>query len=75
MNDVHQQNPDGTWTPVEPLGWQGSGLDWEETRTPGGFEATLYDKYAHVATVRSRWRWALRIKQWRISNWEAGRPG
>lgn len=57
-----QQNPDGSWSPAVPLGWQGHGVDWEIYR-PGDREckelgvqwmARGYDEDVLLAEVYAR---------------------
>lgn len=36
-----QQNPDGSWSEAVPLGWQGSGIDWEVYRVDRTSRRTL----------------------------------
>lgn len=54
---AHQQNPDGTWSPAEPLPWRG-GPYWEVYAD----RAELVGREGDLAVVRSRWRWLLRVK-------------
>lgn len=57
-----QQNPDGSWSPAQPLDWQG-GLDWEVRRDAVyGYRAELFDKEVLLAVVTSRWRPLLAVK-------------
>jgi hypothetical protein len=51
---VQQQNPDGSWGPAQPLGWQG-GMDWEVRKLPNGKRrAELYDEDVLCAVVEGR---------------------
>lgn len=59
---MQQQDPDGSWSEAEPLGWQG-GLYWEHY----GDRAVLVGPDRDVATVRSRWRWLLAVKMLVVS--------
>lgn len=57
-----QQNPDGSWSPAVPLGWQG-GYDWEvydDGKKP--HVALLYDEDMLIARVQARTSWGLRRK-------------
>lgn len=69
MNPM-QQNPDGSWSEVIPLGWQGSGTDWEVC-PPGSagsraagvrWLARGYDEDVLVAQVYARTRAGLNRK-------------
>lgn len=64
---VQQQNPDGSWSEAQPIGWQG-GLDWEVS----GDCAELAGPDRTVATVRSRWPWLLRLKMLAAAVWHSG---
>lgn len=59
---AERQGVNGEWLPAQPLGWQGSGVDWEvySKRTP--LEAVAYDEDVCVAVVRSRWHWLLTVR-------------
>lgn len=59
---ISQQNPDGSWSPVEPLGWRG-GLYWEVY----DHSAELVGPDRTVAEVRSRWRWLLWVKMFAVA--------
>lgn len=48
---ISQQNPDGSWSPAEPLGWQG-GPYWEVYAD----RAELVGPDSTLAVVRSRRR-------------------
>lgn len=61
---AQRQNPDGSWSPAEPLGWQ-PGIDWEVYRpspTRARWEAVAYDEDVCVAAVRARTRFGLRLR-------------
>jgi hypothetical protein len=57
-----QQNPDGSWSGAQPLGWQGRALDWEVYAERKPMEAVLYDEDVCVAVVRARTRFGLARK-------------
>lgn len=59
---IYRRNDDGSLTPVEPMGWQGHGVDWEVYR-PGDREcadlrvrwmARGYDEDVLIAEVYAR---------------------
>lgn len=60
---AQQQNPDGSWSDAVPLGWQGSGIDWEVSGH-GPYEALGYDEDVLVARVEARNKFTLGIKLW-----------
>lgn len=60
---TQQQNPDGSWSEVQPLGWQGRALDWEVYTERKPMEAVLYDDLC-VAVVHARTRFALSWRMW-----------
>jgi hypothetical protein len=57
-----QQNPDGSWSPVTPLGWQGTGVDWEVYTNRRPMEAVAYDEDVCVAVVKARTRFGLYLR-------------
>jgi len=62
---LQQQNPDGSWSPAQPLGWQG-GLDWEVRRLPNGKRrAELYDEDVLCVVLEGRYRTLLTFRMWR----------
>jgi hypothetical protein len=65
VSENMQQNPDGSWSPAEPLGWQGDAIDWE-VYTPTEVEdrhvAHLYDKAEEVAVIASASRLMLHLR-------------
>lgn len=58
-----QLNPDGSWSPAVPLGWQG-GYDWEVVLAAdrGPHHAYLYDEDVLIGRVDARTRWGLARK-------------
>lgn len=60
MGDVEQQNPDGSWSPATPLGWQGSGIDFEVYGT-GPFQWVAYDEDICVGSGDARTRIGLAV--------------
>ena len=58
---ISQQNPDGSWSQAQPLGWQG-GLYWESVAGRELYVADLVGPDRTVATTRSRWKWSLLLK-------------
>lgn len=59
MSEHHasQQNPDGSWTPVEPIGWQ-PGIDWEVYGKRGEQQTAIaYDGPREVARIIGRGLW------------------
>lgn len=60
MNE--QQNPDGSWSPAQPLGWQGHGIDWECYLTTKPLKAEGYDEDMLVSVVTARTRRSLNRK-------------
>lgn len=59
---IYQQNPDGSYSPAEPMGWQGSGIDWEVIREGKRYRADAYDEDMHVGMVTARTRIGLMWK-------------
>lgn len=47
---------------VEPIGWQGSGLDWEVYSNERPMRAMAYDEDVLMAVVKSRSRLLLWLK-------------
>lgn len=68
-----QQNPDGSWTEAEPLGWQGHGIDWEVDLDHKPMCAEGYDEDVLVAKVTARTRIGLARKMRRAEK-RAGLP-
>lgn len=68
MNPM-QQNPDGSWSEVQPLGWQG-GHDWEVYTDTKPMRADLYDEDVLIAVATARTRlglvWKMRREQRRL---------
>ena len=72
---VQKQNPDGSWSPAEPVPWQGGPLsvDWEVTkvhdarRGRNGWLAEGYHHADHVADVRARTRFRLNLRMRRAA--------
>jgi hypothetical protein len=70
VSDGNQmQDENGNWVPSEPLGYQGSGIDWEVSRefsvmgrSWGSWVGEGYDEDALCHVVRSRWRPVLFLK-------------
>lgn len=67
MPEIHQQNPDGSWSPASPMGWQPGvggvpGLDWEVSRPGRRWRAELIWKTTLMAVVHSRWRPVLLLR-------------
>ena len=58
-NGCYAQNPDGSYSPAEPMGWQGSGIDWEVSREGKRHRADAYDEDMHVGRVTARTRLGL----------------
>jgi hypothetical protein len=48
-----QQNPDGSWSEAQPLGWQG-GFDWEVSRDSTPMRAELFDEDVLMSVVTAR---------------------
>ena len=68
---MHQQNPDGSWSPAQPLGFV-PGLDWEVYP----HHAIAYRGNQVQAEVRSRRRWLLWARIITATVLECGwRPG
>lgn len=68
VTSMHQ-NPDGSWSQAQPLGWQG-GYDWEVYRESKPMCAHLYDEDVLIAKVRAngprRLAWKMRREQRRL---------
>jgi hypothetical protein len=58
---VSKQNPDGSWSPAEPMGWQ-PGLDTEIYHDELGWRAEVYDEDVPVAVIYSRTRFMLMLR-------------
>lgn len=63
MTPAMQQNPDGSWSEMVPLGWQGSGIDWEVYGT-GPYEAHGFDEDVLMAKVNAKTKFRLMLKIW-----------
>lgn len=59
------QNPDGSWVPAVPLGWQGSGIDFEVYSKRKPMEWYAYDEDVLVdrGTARTRLGLALAMRR------------
>jgi len=57
--NVQQQNPDGSWEPAQPLGWQGKGPDYEVTRQDGRYVWHAYDEDMLIGKGTARTRLGL----------------
>lgn len=51
--------PDDAGQPIQPLGWQGSGIDFEVYRKPYGWEFDAYDEDVLVGNGKARTRRGL----------------
>lgn len=64
---TYRRADDGSWTPAVPLGWQGSGIDWEVAREGSKWVARGYDEDVLVSVKRSRFKRLLAFKIRRAS--------
>ncbi len=55
---IHRQTEHGTWTPARPLGFQGTGLDFEVTGSRP-WQWAAYSRHGVVATGKARTRLGL----------------
>jgi hypothetical protein len=62
---AHRQGPDGSWQPAQPLGWQGSGPDFEVYSKRRPMEWVAYDEDVCVATGTARTKAGLYFAIWR----------
>jgi hypothetical protein len=64
MGEPYRQNPDGSWSPAVPMGWQGSDVDWEiyPRDADGRYRAEGFDEDLLVATVSARTKFGLYFK-------------
>lgn len=76
MSNMQQQNADGSWSAIQPLGWQGSGPDFEVYGT-GPWEWVAYDEDVCVGTGKARTRIgaALSMRRFKRRYWKENARG
>lgn len=66
---VQRQNPDGSWSDAEPMGWQGpvNQVDWEVYWKPISrtWHAYGYCRGKFLVDITARTKVGLRFKAWR----------
>ena len=62
MSGPIQQNPDGSWSEAVPIGWQGSGIDWEVYRNEKPLRAMGYGEDVLLENITARTRLGLAWK-------------
>lgn len=66
MSETSRQNPDGSWSPAEPIPWQ-PGIDWEVYGKRGEKQTAIaYDGPTELARVTGRGL-AFRFRMWRAN--------
>jgi hypothetical protein len=73
MTSPQARQPDGSWGNAQPVGWQGSGPDYEVSRVDGQYSWEAYDEDVLIGkgSARTRIGLALALRRHR-KKWATG---